>query len=201
MFTKKIRLLIACIACLASTSLSESFANPFDKIDTKVKDGQLAAYTEIYIAPVITDLDQGRPNTSPRLRRNADPYVPKDDQAEKAADLHSVLTAALGRQKTIVNAPAPGVLTITPKLVSLVPSRLTLSARASRLGQDVNRTFIAGGAAFEVMLSDDGNLLATLEDEYTTTLNDGAPRIGYWQDADDAFSFFSGKLAKYVSNN
>ena len=156
---------------------------------------------QVYIAPVIMELDQRETSRNLRLRGQADAFVPAGDQAEKAADLHAALTTALSKHSTISQTPGPNILTVTPKVTRLVASRLTLDSRASTLGLDVNRSVTAGGATFEITLSEDQAVLGSLEDKYSSNLNDGAPRIGFWDDADDAFSAFSRKLARYIHKN
>lgn len=200
MFNKSIKIVLAAITALA-TALTPAIAAPFDSLSVTQEDRSFSTFEKVYIAPIEMELDQRDTPRRPRFSSRRDPYVPKDDQAEKAKDLHDTLSAAFDKHFELVEAPGPGVLTISPKLTRLVPSRLTLSSRATTLGRDVNRTVYAGGASFDVTLSEGKTVLASLEDRYSTSFADQTPRVGFWQDADEAFGFFSTKLSRYIRKN
>jgi len=201
MLNKKIRLItLAAITALA-TAASPAIAAPFDSLSLTQEDKSFSTYEKVYIAPIEMELDQRETPKRPKFSSRRDPYVPQDDQAKKAADLYDTLSITFSKHFEVVAEPGPGILTISPKLTRLVPSRLTLSARATTLGRDVNRTVYAGGATFDVTLSEGETVLASLEDRYATSFADETPRVSFWQDADEAFGFFSSKLSRYIRKN
>lgn len=201
MLKKNIKIVTLAALTALATAASPAIAAPFDSLSVTQEDKSFSSYTKVYIAPTEMALDQRETPRRPRFSSRRDPYVPADDQAKKAADLQDTLMATFGKHFEVVAEPGPGVLTISPKLTRLVPSRLTLSSRATTLGRDVNRTVYAGGASFDVTISEGDTVLASLEDRYANSFADLTPRVGYWQDADEAFSFFSTKLARYIRKN
>lgn len=181
-----------------TTVFSQAIAAPFDSLTVSQEGQQFEAYKQVYIAPITMELDQRQTSRNRRFSSQRDPFVPQEDQDEKAEDLHTSLTRALGKHYEISAVPGPGILTISPKLTRLIPSRLTPAAQAANLGLDFQGTVYAGGATFNVTLSEGETVLATLVDRYDRTLADQTPRVAFWQDADEAFNAFSRKLTRYI---
>lgn len=181
-------------------ALAVDAAPKFDSVDLETSDLSLGAYQQIYIAPVSVNLKHERKGALGRFRA-IQPVVPQQDKDEKAAHLHQTLTRQLSKTAEIVNVPGPGILTIAPTLYRLTPSRLTLANRAARLDTDFNGSVTAGGAEIEFQFSEGKEPLGSLKDRYQSSLNDGSPRVGFWDDADDAFALISQKLYKFVENN
>lgn len=200
MSLKSARPLILAAALGIAMTGSPSYAAPFDKVETSEASATLSAYQQVFISPVEVDLKGRQTGALARLRAKQ-ARVYDDEASEKAEDFYQILVAELQDEVELVGAPGPGVLTISPTITKLAPSRLNTVTGARNISRNSITSVYAGGAKIELTLSDQGATLATIKDGFQSSLNDGAPRITRWQDTDDAFANFSAKLKRYIANN
>lgn len=196
----KLRLTGLAALALSLSAMLPAAASPFDTVN-KSTDATLSAFESVYIAPVSIDLPEDTRRTIRDI--HSDRPVSERDQAQRAGEFRKDLERAFGRKFTLADAPGPGVLTVEATLTRLASSRATLADidAAGGLFLDFGSTVYAGGAGYKARLSDGDAELAQITDDYQSSLNDGQPRVGIWQDADRAFSRFSRQLAKYASEN
>ena len=190
------RFLIAVSAALSFSLVAA--ASPFDDVN-RTADAALGNYQSVYIAPVEVALD---PDTRTNIRDIDSPRpVSERDQARRAERLNRDLTRAFGKTFTLADAPGDGVLTVEATLTGLRSTRPTLADQRVNVQLDFSSSVYAGGADFEVRLSEADTVLMEISDKDQSFLNDGRPRIGVWQDADRSFRSFSSKLVRFVRNN
>lgn len=156
----------------------------------------LANVQSVHVAPVKVELPApaGRFDTRGAGPR---PVTPRDAQA-KADDLAAALRRGFGKEFTLVDAPAPGVLVVEATLTRLEASRPTMADYHREPGLGFESVY-AGGAAVTVRLSRDGQEVALVQDRHVGSFVDGQPRIGVWQDTDRAFSMWSRQLPNWVA--
>ena len=156
----------------------------------------LANVRDLHVLPVALEL----PAAARRYERSSDaprPVAPRDAEA-KAADLTAALRRGFAKDFNVVDAPGPGVLVVEATHTRLEASRPTMADYHREPGLGFESVY-AGGAAFNVRLSRDGNEIAVLKDRYVGNFGDGTPRIGIWQDTDRAFSRWSRQLPNWVA--
>lgn len=192
-------LILAATLGIALTG-APSHASPFDTVNTSQSGSTLGTYQQVFISPVGVDLEDRQTGALARLRAKR-PVVSESEASEKAEDLYRVLVSEFEDRIELVSAPGPGVLTVSPTITRLVPSRLNNVEGARNINRNSVTSVYAGGAKIELTLSDQGATLATIKDGFQSSLNDGAPRVTRWQDTDDAFANFSAKLKRYIANN
>ncbi|MEO0882488.1 MAG: DUF3313 family protein [Pseudomonadota bacterium] len=185
------------VAALVTLSVPTAAAGPFDDV-TVSNDRTLAAFESVYIAPVQVDLPTDvrtniRDINSPRA-------VTENDQTLRAERLQRDLSRAFDRHFTLADGPGDGVLTVETTVTGLRSTRPTLADAELNVQIDFSSIF-AGGADYEAKISENKTELVTITDSFQSSLNDGRPRIGVWQDADRASRRFSDQLARYVRNN
>lgn len=191
-----------CLVAIAGIMLSLGFsanAQPFDELTTST-DTTLSEFQKIYIAPVKLDL----PETTRRRNRftsREDRPVSGRDQSRKAQDLKNHMTAAFAKSFQIVDAPGPDVLTVEAVITRLISTRPTLEDLRIFPGIDFSSSLYAGGGNFDIALKSSDIILATLTEDYRTSLNDGRPRVATWQDFDRSSKSFSRKLVRYIKKN
>jgi hypothetical protein len=130
----------------------------------------------------------GRDRTRPLSQRDVD---------QKLADLRLEIERALEDQVELVEEGGPGVLTVRTVLTDLDANRPTMAELADEPGLDFN-SIASGNAAARVELSEDGRLLAVIEDaDNVAGLNDPTllPPTTVWQTADRFFTQFADRLA------
>jgi len=188
------------LTAAASMLTSVAHADTFDTVEFEA-DAILSTYEKVYIAPVEVDFSEHRIRRNIRDINSIRP-VSELDQARKADDFAEDLEREFGKRYTLVDAPGEDVLTIETTLTKLVSTRPTI---ADRRATNVNLSFqsvYAGGADYQIQLSEGDTLIATIEENQSSnTLNDGRPRIGIWQDTNRSFNRFSRQLARYVERN
>lgn len=191
-------LAIAVAASCLVAPLSASAA-PFDKIE-KQSTLSLSNFQKVYIAPVTVALDEENVRRSVRDIRSDRP-VRQRDQELKAEDTYDDLVQAFERKNfTLVDAPGADVLTVSTTITGMDSSRPSLADYDTSINLSFNSVY-AGGGEFMTQLSQGDTILASITDEQTTSLNDGRPRIGVWQDFDRVSARFARKLAKYAQSN
>ena len=189
-------------AALALTLAGTPFADarPFDEI-TAAEDVTLSTYEQVYIAPVGVELD---PDTRRRVRTGTDTRrdweVSARDQALNAAELQEDLELAFGKKFTLANAPGPDILTVEATIIRLVSTRPPASELGARTALSAT-SFGAGGADYSVRLQEGDVTLVEITEKDQSSLTDGIPRVGIWQDAHRSFSRFSRRLARYAAKN
>jgi hypothetical protein len=119
------------------------------------------------------------------------------DVEAKLADLREEIEAKLAEEVELVEEGGPGVLTVRTILTKLDANRPTAAELGANPGLDAN-SLSAGAASVRIELSEDGRLLAVIEDsDNIAGLND--PRIlpgaGIWLTADQHFDAVARKLA------
>ena len=188
---------VAFAASLFASSLTATAA-PFDTIETQAAT-PLAGFEKVYIAPVSVELPE---RTRRNFRDNVnDRPVRESDQVRKAEDAHKDLVRAFERKNfAVVDAPGADVLTVETTITSLRSSRPTLADYDVQVGLDFNSVY-AGGADFDIRLSQEDTVLVEIEEDFRTRLDDGRPRVGIWQDVDRATQRVATRLAKYVTKN
>jgi hypothetical protein len=179
----------AALAAFIAAATAFSSAAAFDR-ETLVGDKPLSSFKSVYIAPVSLSLDESR---------DARPVRDKD-AAGRASDFHDELVDEFSEAFDIAGAPGAGVLTVEATLTKLVSTRPTMADYDDQPSLAFESVY-AGGAAFSATLSEDGETLAEIGDQYTSTLGDGTPKIATWQDADRAFSQWSRQLVDFVEKN
>lgn len=198
MKTQTVRGIAVAFAASLFASPLTATAAPFDNIETQAAT-PLAGFEKVYIAPVSVDL----PEDTRRNFRDDDRERPvrERDQVRKAEDAHKDLVRAFERKNfVVVDAPGADVLTVETTITSLRSSRPTLADYDSHIGLDFN-SFYAGGADFDIRLSQEDTVLVEIEEDFQTRLNDGRPRVGIWQDVDRATQRVASRLVRYVSKN
>ena len=176
----------------AALAVTPAIAGGFDSESVT---GDLSAYTSVYVAPVSLALENvgGRyPATGFRERP-----VSEADAARKAADLHGALVSILTRDFAAAQGPGPGVLTVAATLTKLSSSRPTQGDYAAHPGLSFSSVY-AGGAAVTIDFREDERALGSVADDYDTSLGDGRPRVGIWDDADRAFSSWARRLPEFI---
>ena len=190
------------LLCVGLTIPSHAYLLRFDDIQyTAQLERTLSSYDAIYIAPVEIALPTPVKTTRSRRSRGriARP-VSERDQTQKANDLYEDMTRQLERRFELASAPGPNVLTVRTTITELRSSRPT----GADFNIDTNlsaSSVYAGGAAASFTLETNGEPLVLLSDEYYPSLNDGNPRVGIWQDTDNAFRRWSRNLARFISRN
>ncbi len=203
---------VALISLLAVLSIAyfamtnAAVAASFDNVSFTKTDTPLSSYQQIHIAQVETKLPGEELRNRSNIRRgsrgfsNAQRYVSDKDQVQKANDLYEDLRSRLSRDFEIVDQAGPGVLTIETTITRLASSRPTFTDLSDSTSLRFESIY-AGGAEAIFKLSENGETIATMEDSYIASLNDGFPRVGIWSDTDRVFSRWSRKLAKFISKN
>jgi hypothetical protein len=160
-------------------------------------DADLSSYSSVHVADVATSLE--RASSYDRSGSGARP-VDADDAAQKAADLREALVAALSRDFSMASGPGAGILTIEATLTELNASRPTMGdySREPSLGF---QSVYAGGASVTIAFSEAGKPLGDVSDDYASTLGDGRPRIGIWDDADRAFESWARRLPDFIKSH
>ncbi|MBS3959755.1 MAG: DUF3313 family protein [Xanthomonadaceae bacterium] len=124
------------------------------------------------------------------------PVRPRDAKA-RAEALTQALRRGLDDGFELVAAPGPGVLVVRPTLEGLASSRPTFADHQRQPGLS-SQSVYAGGASVRLQLERDGRAVGELADRYSSSLADGMPRVGIWQDADRAFSRWSRQLPEVL---
>ncbi len=181
---------------LTSTTLP-SFASTFDTVTIVSNETSKGAYDRVYIAPVKVDIKGRQTGALARLRSNSLRFSTSEAD-EKAEELYQALSLELTKKFELVSAPGPGILTVSPTITRLAPSRSNNVEGARNVGRDQIRSVSAGEAKIELTLSDADTVLIKIKDHFQATFNDGAPRVSRWQDVDDAFFEFSRKVGNYL---
>lgn len=184
--------------------LSASMALPaaagaasFDNV-TLTTDRQLSGFESVYIAPVKADLNL---DVRPFDRSGyGDRPISDRDIGDKIADFQRNLERAFSKSFTLADAPGPGVLTVEATLTDLASTRPTLADYSHKISLDF-RSVYAGGAEVTFVLSEDGDVLATIGDRNFGSFADGRPRVGVWEDADYSFGSWSRRLVKFIQQN
>ena len=184
------------LAAMALTA-GAAFAGSFDteKVTT---DRSLSSFESVYIAPVQADLNLDVIAYDPR--GTGDRPVDKSDVEERASDFHDALEKAFSKSYAIASAPGDGVLTVEATLTDLASSRPTLADDKRQSGLSASSVY-AGGGAMKAVLSENGVVLAEVNDSFTSTLNDGRARAWIWSDADRAFNQWSRNLVEFVGDH
>jgi len=201
----KIRpVLLAAMLASASAFTSVSAAS-FDSVEVTTEQG-LGSFQKVYIAPVEITLAEDEPRLLSERRRTSyvrsQPPVDPEEQARKAQDLHNQLTRRFSSGFTLVDAPAPDVLTISAEITRMLPSRPTFGQRRRGVGAlNFGSSVSAGGVDYTVQMSSGDTSLYNITESYRSNLNDGLPRTGVWQDADRSFNRLSRQLLRFVQNN
>lgn len=199
--TTKILKPIAAVALAAL--LGNSFtaqAAPFDKI-TVENTVELSSFEKVYIAPVQVELDETTFRRQLRRSGNTQRPVSESDQARRAEEAHEDLVQAFTKREfTLVDAPGEDVLTVETVLTRLDSTRPTIADFSEQISLSFQSVY-AGGADFDIRLSQNDTPIAQIDENVRTFLNDGRPRVGVWQDTDYATRRVARKLAKYVRNN
>lgn len=193
------------VALLTSSAGLAAHAGPFDQLTVEETAKTLSEYQSVYIAPVNMDL-----KFDPRFRKirrdirpeaGASRPMSEAEIERKANDLHRELEKQLGKRLTIVDAPGEGVLTVEATVTKILPTRPTQEELGQRIGLQLAGSVSAGGADITVNLSENGQALASMREDYRANLIDGLPRIVTWQDADRAYDRMARKLARFVKKN
>lgn len=193
------KLSLIAIASLTLSLGQTASAAPFDEVST-VSDTSLAGFQKVYIAPVTVELAETR--TRRNLRDiDAQRPVSDKDKERRAKDTYKDVVQAFSKKFEIVDAPGADVLTIEMVVTKLVSSRATLADFGVSPRIDFSSTIYAGGADFDVRMSQGDTLLVEISDSNITNLSDGFPRNGTWQDYNRVSNRFARKLSKYVSEN
>jgi len=197
----KFRPLILAATLCSMSAFAPAIAAPFDKIET-LNAAPLANFEKVYIAPVKVELDESNIRRGVSNFRNSrnDRPVSDRDQALKAQDSFDDITKAFGKSFEIVEAPGEGILTVETTITKLVSTRPTLADYRVVPGLSFDSVY-AGGGEFNIRLSAGETVFTEINDNYTTSFNDGFPRIAIWQDYDRASKRIARKLAKYVKSS
>ncbi len=190
------RNVIIATALFFSSANLTAFAGPFDK--QNVSDvASISKFQKVYIAPIGVELDEKNVRRNIRDIRSDRP-VSDRDRERRAAETYKHMVRAFGKNYEIVDAPGADVLTVETTITRMISTRPTLEDQRSLNIQIDFSSVYAGGADFKVRLSQGDTTFAEIEDRDQSTLNDGRPRVGIWQDYTRASTRFSSKLARYV---
>jgi hypothetical protein len=188
-----IRVSAAIVAAIAVLGAAGAGAHPFSSV--ALGDGaKLASYKSVHVAPVSANLPDGARYGRSGGERPVDPA----DAADKAGDLQRKLSEALGRTLALADGPGPGVLSVAATLTRLQSSRPTRADYRVQPSLDF-RSVYAGGAAARFEFSEDGKALGSMTGDFDTSLADGWPRAGVWDDADRAFSSWARALPDFIA--
>ncbi|NWG72078.1 MAG: DUF3313 family protein [Parvularculaceae bacterium] len=163
--------------------------------DSEAVSGDLSAYQLVYVTPVTVALEDVRGRYSPS--GFGERAVSPSDAARKAGDLREALSEALARDFTLAAGPGAGVLTVAATLTKLRSSRPSIADYGANPGLSFESVY-AGGAAVRIEFSEEGRALGSVADDYDTSLGDGRPRIGTWDDADRAFASWARRLPELI---
>jgi len=194
----KFRPLVLAATLCSMSAFAPAIAAPFDKIET-LNAVPLAGFQKVYIAPVKVELEDTRVRRNIRDISSARP-VSDRDKALKAEDSYEDIVRAFGKKFEVVEAPGSDVLTVEAVVTKLSSTRPTLADSRVNVALDFDSVY-AGGADFDVRLSQGETVLVEISESYTTNFNDGLPRIAIWQDYDRASNRMAYKLARYVRKN
>jgi len=159
----------------------------------------LSSYERVYIAPVAVSLPEPADRFQRRRGIGRRPVSEKDQQA-KAVDFQMELEQVLGRDFEIAAQPGPGVLEVRATLTELQSSRPTMADVQDVPNLDFQSVY-TGRADMVIELLEADTGLATIQDSYVASFNDGVPRTGVWQDVDFAFSRWARQLRRYLKRN
>lgn len=172
------------IAFVAALVASRGLAAEFDR-ESVEPGADLSTYSVVEVAPVKIALAGAR-------------AVAPQDATAKSADLERALRTALAdKGGSGATTPGIGVLTVEATLTRLVANRPTIADIATR-PELSHHSVYAGGGAFRVEISENGRLLATIEDDYRVPFDADAPPVATWRDADRAFSYWARSLADFL---
>ncbi|MCQ8186384.1 DUF3313 family protein [Parvularcula maris] len=184
-----------CLAACAGGPTGPEAAKRFDRFEA-VETNDFRSYEQVQvIAPEAGEELQARADR--RLpTRSLEREIATRDIEYKLADLREEIEEALAREVELVEEGGPGILTVRTILTQLEANRPTQAELAAQPGLDFN-SISEGRASVRIELSEDGRLLAVIEDaDNVTGLND--PRIlpgaGIWTTADQHFDAVARKL-------
>lgn len=157
-------LLLVLAACVSGPTGPEA-ANRFNSFEA-VETADFTGYDKVHLerpvaASEITDRVGRRVLLSP-TRRSERP-LGQQDIDENLDRLLRELTIALQDQVELVEAPGPGILTISTTLTELDANRPTQAELVANPGLSM-QSISTGAAAVEIELSEDGRVLARLSD-------------------------------------
>jgi hypothetical protein len=192
------------LAAACATQTGPAALSRFDEVERVGDLSQIAAFDRVYLAevaaaPELIERVNDRRIGMRRLREQGFEIDMSDVEA-KLEDLRRVLERELSGAATLVNAPGEGVLTIEVRLDQLSPNRPTQAALARNPSLSLLSLGV-GGASTTITLSEDGEVLAVIEDaNFPENFNDpiliGA---GIWSTADRFFSSLGNKLAALLA--
>ena len=158
------------------------------------------SYDQVYLAPITASQDiLDRIGARPISRTDRLRSLDQDDVDDQIADLREAITERVGEVATLVDAPGPGVLTMTVTLTQLQSNRPTMAEMRADPSLSYQSVSI-GAAAVDVVLSEQGRTLATIEDDnFLRQIDDPAVSSRRWATADIYFDRLSRKLAALVA--
>lgn len=185
------------VACATPTGPeAKSLFDSFEMTETV----DLSSYDRVFI-PVVDAGDEVMARIGYRPIGPTDRIRPLSarDIERRGEALRDDLVREVGAVATIVEAPAPGVLTISATITDLDANRPTQAELAATPSLDFDSISV-GGAAVRVTFSEDGRQLAVAEDaERLTNINDPAVGVGIWTVSDRFFNRFARQMAALLS--
>jgi hypothetical protein len=157
-------------------------------------------------APAARNLRHGRPSNLPPPQAAADSKVPPDDQKVLTEYFYNSLQTNLAKNFTVVNQPAPGVMTLRVALMdatTAVPGLRTISvvvpqARILNAAQSLATDSYAfvGSAEAEMKVTDSvsGELLAEAVDKQAGGMGLKGAASFRWGDAQNAMDYWAEKI-------
>ncbi|MBB4658746.1 DUF3313 family protein [Parvularcula dongshanensis] len=186
-------MLVLAAACATSGPAS------FDSFEA-AEAADFASYDQVYIAPITASQDVlDRIGARPISRFDRTRPLDQDDIDGQIEDLREAIEERVGRVATLTDAPGPGVLTMQITLTELQSNRPTMA----EMREDPSLSFESisvGAAAVDIVLSEEGRTLATIEDEnFFRRIDDPAVSSRRWATADIYFDRLSRKLADLLA--
>jgi hypothetical protein len=188
-----------CVALLGASLLSApaAFAGDFSSVSlTGAK--KLSEFKAVHVAPVQLALEQ-----TGGYRRGGNSARPIDETSaqHKAVDLQREFLEAVVGKLGLSKVDGPGILTITATLTKLEPNGRTVEDYKGNAGlSPMSSSKVEGeGAAVRIELSENGQSLGVISDDYDDSLTQKGD--GVWEEVDRAFEKWASELVEVISSN
>lgn len=183
------------LAACASGATGPEAAQRFDSFQT-VQTDDFTGYTKVQVLSLSVNPEIESRIDVRRVGRDRERPISRRDLDEKLGDFRADIERRLATQAELVEEGGPGVLTVRTIVTKLDANRPTMAELSSNPGLSI-QSIAVGAAAARVELSEDGKLLAVIEDEdNVTSLQDQTVLNGaIWQTADRYFARLADKLA------
>ncbi|NNU15430.1 DUF3313 family protein [Parvularcula sp. ZS-1/3] len=183
------------LAACASGPTGPEAAKRFDSFQA-VQTDDFTGYSKVQVLSLSVSPEIEARVDARTIGRDRERPISRRDLDEKLGDFRADIERRLATQAELVEEGGPGILTVRTIVTELDANRPTMAELADNPGLSI-QSLATGAAAARVELSEDGKLLAVIEDEdNVTSLQDQTVLNGaIWQTADRYFARLADKLA------